>query len=96
VGAKRLSRSRFASPFAFRFSPADSFRRDVASEIFQACDVTEVNDPDFRMAADFPGFRLFAGSISPLHDTEMKQLMNAAKSFSPTNENVRKCFAVKD
>jgi hypothetical protein len=48
------------------------------------------------MATAFPGFQLFAGSISPLHDTEMKQLMNAAERFSTTCENVRKCFAVKD
>jgi hypothetical protein len=75
---------------AFRFNPADSFRRDVASEIFQACDVTEVNDLDFRIAMGFPGISVLCRPVSPLHDREMKQLMNAAEAFSPFSENVRK------
>ena len=50
---------------AFRFSLADSFRRDVASEIFQACDVIEVNDLDFRMATFFLGLLLLGGHPPP-------------------------------
>jgi hypothetical protein len=81
---------------AFRFSLTDSFRRDVASEIFQACDVIEVNGSDFRMAATFRDSGLVKGPFPPLHDSEMKQLMNAAKTFSLIGENVRKRFSVKD
>jgi hypothetical protein len=45
------------------------------------------------MARRFPGF---AASFAFLRVTQMKQLMNAAKSFSLFCENVRKRFVVKD
>src|ERR1700722_12569632 len=38
----------------------DSSRRDVVPEIFQACDVIEVNDPEFRISGLFS--RLLAAS----------------------------------
>jgi hypothetical protein len=81
---------------AFRFSLADSLRRDVASGIFQACDVTEVNGPDFRMASIFRGFWYLFGVQSPLHDIKMKRFMNAAALFWMLPENVRKCFSPID
>jgi hypothetical protein len=42
------------------------------------------------MAIGFPGIPALCRAVSPLHDREMKQLMNAAKPFSPFCENVRK------